>query len=343
MNKSAARLLGAYQRVPVEEYPNSVVNDPKVSVFVQTYNQVDHIAECLDSILRQTTNFEYEILLGDDESDDGTRKICLDYSKKYPNKIRLFLHSRGNNIKVNGRPTGRFVFLYNAFQASGKFMALCEGDDYWTDPCKLQKQVDLIEKNPHCSMCVAKTQFRNIDDYSLTPEYDYKPEFHFIDIFYKQYFHTSSYLIPGSYLNQYLKANKNLKFGDTSMRYILADMGPFVFLDEFVSVYRITGHGIWSSLNKYEQVKMHIQLHESFFKHFNRKYRQEFSKILIGEYFQMLILTLKMLRIRAFIEFLPKYLWHGVKAPNTTIEIIKIYLTSVVNKHKTFFMNGRLD
>lgn len=137
-----------YQKVPIEEYPNEVESNPMVSVCVQTYQHANYIAACLDGMLMQKINFQFEILLGEDASTDCTRKICLEYAKKYTSNIRLFLHSRENNIKKSGQSTGKFNFLYNLYNARGKYIALCEGDDYWTDPYKLQKQVDFLEKNP---------------------------------------------------------------------------------------------------------------------------------------------------------------------------------------------------
>lgn len=136
-----------YQSKTVKENINEVDNQPLVSVCVQTYQHFNFIKQCLDGILIQKTTFPFEILLGDDESTDGTREICLEYAEKYPDKIRLFLHHRVNNIKVDGKATGRFNFLYNLYSARGKYIAFCEGDDYWTDPYKLQKQVDFLEKN----------------------------------------------------------------------------------------------------------------------------------------------------------------------------------------------------
>lgn len=135
-----------YEKVKVEENHNSVASKPLVSVCIQTYQHVDYIKECLNSILNQKTNFEFEILLGEDNSSDGTREICIDYAIKFPNKIKLFQHNRENNIAIDGLPTGRFNFMYNLYSARGKYIALCEGDDYWTDPLKLQKQVDFLEK-----------------------------------------------------------------------------------------------------------------------------------------------------------------------------------------------------
>lgn len=137
-----------YQHKVVTEYLNKVGDKPIVSVCIQTYQHSPYIKECLEGVLMQQTNFPFEILLGEDDSTDGTREICIEYAKRNPEKIRLFLHSRENNIKINGSPTGRFNFIYNLNSVRGKYIALCEGDDYWTDPFKLQKQVDFLEENP---------------------------------------------------------------------------------------------------------------------------------------------------------------------------------------------------
>jgi glycosyltransferase involved in cell wall biosynthesis len=139
-----------YQVVPVEEYPNNVleaVPEPMVSVQISTYQHADFIRDCLDGVLTQETNFPVEILIGEDESDDGTREICKEYADRHPDKIRLFLHRRENNIKIHGRPTGKFQSTYTRFKCRGKYIAICEGDDYWTDPQKLQKQVEFLEEN----------------------------------------------------------------------------------------------------------------------------------------------------------------------------------------------------
>jgi cellulose synthase/poly-beta-1,6-N-acetylglucosamine synthase-like glycosyltransferase len=128
-----------FEKIPVEHCPSQTPETPLVSVCVMTYNQADYIEDCLEGILMQKTDFPVEILLGEDGSSDGTRKICIDYANKYPDKIRLFLHHRENNIKINGKQTGRFNFLYNFYAAKGKYIALCDGDDYWTDHLKLQK------------------------------------------------------------------------------------------------------------------------------------------------------------------------------------------------------------
>ncbi len=137
-----------YRKVEPVENVHSVSSVPLVSVCVQTYQHAGFIKGCLDGILMQKTDFPFEVLIGEDGSTDGTREICIEYAEEYPDKIRLFLHHRESNIHIGGRPTGRFNFLYNLFSANGKYIALLDGDDYWTDPLKLQRQVDFLEANP---------------------------------------------------------------------------------------------------------------------------------------------------------------------------------------------------
>lgn len=136
-----------YQKKEVREYPNRVTSTPLISVMVQTYKHQEFIKDCLESILKQETEFTFEILLGEDGSTDATRDICIEYAENYPEKIRLFLHHPENKIKVLNILTGNFNALYNFFSARGKFIAFCEGDDFWKDPTKLQKQVDLLRSN----------------------------------------------------------------------------------------------------------------------------------------------------------------------------------------------------
>lgn len=157
-----------YEHKPVIESFNIAPKKPMVSVCVQTYQHVDFIEACLEGILQQETNFEFEILLGEDASTDGTRAICEKYAEEYPDKIRLFLHHRENNIKIGGKPTGRFNFIYNLISARGEYIALCEGDDYWIDPLKLQKQVDFLRANSEFNLHCTASKIKKGDDFILT-------------------------------------------------------------------------------------------------------------------------------------------------------------------------------
>ena len=143
-----------YLKAEVVEYPNNrSAGKALLTVKVITYNHVDFIAECLDSILMQKTDFDFEILIGEDDSDDGTRDVCIEYAKKYPDKIRLLLNSRKNNITIDGRPTGTFNNVYLNYSIHSKYITLIEGDDYWTDKSSLQKRVDFLETNEDYVLC----------------------------------------------------------------------------------------------------------------------------------------------------------------------------------------------
>jgi glycosyltransferase involved in cell wall biosynthesis len=123
-----------------------------VTCRVSTFQQAAVIRQCLDGILMQITDFPVEILIGEDESTDGTREICIEYAQQYPERIRLFLHKRENNITIAGKPSGIFQVSYTRYMSRGKYLAICEGDDFWTDPYKLQKQVDFLEQHEDYGM-----------------------------------------------------------------------------------------------------------------------------------------------------------------------------------------------
>ncbi len=122
-----------------------------VSINCITFNHEKYIKEALESFLMQKTNFEYEILIHDDASTDNTADIIRKYEKKYPDIIKpIYQEENQYSKKVNISKNFQYP------RAKGKYIAICEGDDYWTDPNKLQKQVDFLESNPefgfvHCN------------------------------------------------------------------------------------------------------------------------------------------------------------------------------------------------
>ncbi|MEZ4972120.1 MAG: glycosyltransferase [Cyclobacteriaceae bacterium] len=143
---------GSFERKVVSEFIEYQDRDVLVSVCVFTFNHAAYIRSCLNGILRQRVNFDFELLIGEDNSTDGTREICIEYAERYPDKIRLFLHHDENKIKIGRQPTGRFNFIYSLFSAKGEYLAICDGDDFWTDSSKLQKQIDRMLSDREISM-----------------------------------------------------------------------------------------------------------------------------------------------------------------------------------------------
>lgn len=129
---------------------------PVVSVNMITYNHEPYIRQAIEGVMMQETDFEFELVIGEDCSTDKTREICFEYQKKCPDKIRvLWWHE---NLYRNPHPAGGNG-ARNRAHCRGEFIALCEGDDYWTDPKKLQKQVDVMRKHPNVGMCFASGEW----------------------------------------------------------------------------------------------------------------------------------------------------------------------------------------
>ena len=125
---------------------------PKVSVQVIAYNQAQFIAQALDSVLSQNATFEWEIVIGDDLSTDGTREILKSYASQHPERIRLLLHPRRlgpHKLGLEGK--NNLLATYRACR--GEYIALLEGDDYWTDDHKLEKQASFLDTHTSCSLC----------------------------------------------------------------------------------------------------------------------------------------------------------------------------------------------
>lgn len=139
-----------------EYIPASAIVDrpePLVSVTLVTYNHAAFIAQCIESLLAQRAGFPFEIVIGEDQSNDGTREICRQYADRFPGVIRLFLRDRNESIvSIDGRDrilNGHFTRL----AARGRYVAPIEGDDYWLDPLKLQRQVLALEADASLAAC----------------------------------------------------------------------------------------------------------------------------------------------------------------------------------------------
>ena len=133
-------------------------NDILVSISCITYNHVQYISQCLDGFLMQKTSFPFEVLIHDDCSTDGTVEIIKEYEEKYPDIIKPIYEEE--NQYQQGKPSGSAV--WNFPRARGKYIAICEGDDFWIDQFKLQKQVDILESNPDVTFVY--TAFKTVDN-----------------------------------------------------------------------------------------------------------------------------------------------------------------------------------
>lgn len=213
----------------------------KVSVFIVTYNQKKYISECLDSILMQRCNFDLEIIIGDDYSTDGTSIICQEYAQKYRN-ITLLPSVKNYGIAKNWKR----VLSY----CKGKYIAMCEGDDYWTDPQKLQKQIDFLESNPDFSAVTHEVEIVDEINSGRTNVF-FKNDITNLQQAFDNFVPTCSLVLRNTNLEKHfpdyikydiLTADKTLLLGLTST-------GKIKFLDEKMSVYRIHEKGVTVNLD----------------------------------------------------------------------------------------------
>jgi glycosyltransferase involved in cell wall biosynthesis len=259
----------------------------KVSVCVQTYNHEPFIAEALDSVLMQETDFDYEIVLGEDESQDRTREICIDCAARYPRRIRLFLRSRKDVIHIDGRQTGRFNFVGNLKAARGQYIALLDGDDYWSDRDKLQKQVDFLEAHPECSMC-----FHNVrviyEDGSQEPQ-NYCPSGQkeisgLEDILKRNFIPSCSVMFRRGLAPELPDWFYLTQMGDWPLHLMNAEKGRIGYIDQVMGVYRVHSGGAWSSLSQIELLHENIKFYHYANAHLGFRYDRLIKTCLSDRY-----------------------------------------------------------
>jgi glycosyltransferase involved in cell wall biosynthesis len=220
-----------------------------VSVVMITYKHQAVIATAIQGVLMQQTNFDVELIIADDCSPDDTSTLVENISKEdvRGDWIKYFKHN--NNIGVQAN------FVFAVSQAKGKYIALCEGDDFWTDPRKLQKQVDFLEKNIGVVACGHETLVKNYKwtEYSeatlsewfkIPLKFDYSQEEFIIA---KYPFHTSSVMFRNiiDFKDSDIRHIFTLsKSGDNILYTILGNLGKAHFINEIMSVYRLTNDGI---------------------------------------------------------------------------------------------------
>jgi len=127
--------------------PTGAQNDVRLSVSIVTFQQADYVSQAIESVLAQRTDFPVEVVVGDDASTDGTREVLRAIAARHPHRVRLLLHERN----LGDRGLSNFMSTVDA--SRGEYIAFLDGDDYWTDPHKLQRQVDFLDAHPECALC----------------------------------------------------------------------------------------------------------------------------------------------------------------------------------------------
>ena len=169
------------------------ISKPIVSIRCLAYNHKKYISRALDSFLSQRTSFPFEIIVHDDASTDGTTDIIREYEEKYPSIVKP-IYEKENMYSKDWNCVEKSIDAC----IKGKYVAICEGDDYWCDPLKLQKQVEFMERHSNCYLCTHNTKFHYVDGSKKDHNFNAWNEIRklsLVDIFFGWNVHTSSYMI----------------------------------------------------------------------------------------------------------------------------------------------------
>ncbi|MGA0559317.1 glycosyltransferase family 2 protein [Larkinella sp. VNQ87] len=260
----------------------------KVSVCIITYNQVKFIREAIDSVVRQQTTFPFEILIGDDFSNDGTRDIITEYGERYPDLVRPVLHPR--NLGQNG--------LFNTLEtyrlAKGEYIAAMDGDDYWTDPLKLQKQVDFLDAHPDFSTCFhnALITFEDGSPSVILNPPDQKPVCTVEDLIGEDeiWFMATSSVMFRNVITEYPDWFKKSVSGDIPRYVLLAKYGKIGYLPDMMSVYRKNSNG--TSFTDREDDARFLQNRIEMYEGINQELNYQFDDLLkknIARYYEKML------------------------------------------------------
>lgn len=251
----------------------------KVSVLMITYNHENFIAQAIDGVLMQQVNFDYELVIGEDCSTDNTRDIVIGYQKRHPDKIRLLLPEKNLGGKKN------FIQAYKACQ--GEYIALLDGDDYWTSPHKLQKQVDFLDSHPECAICFHDATWFYEDGGREPRNYcraDQKGISTLEDLLAEDFIPTCSTMFRKGLFGEFPDWYYTVLMGDWSLHILNAQHGDIGYLNEVMGAYRVHPGGIYSLRNAIEKVQGTIHWYETINAHLNYEYQDTIRSAMIKQW-----------------------------------------------------------
>lgn len=257
------------------------VTIPKLSVLCLAFNHVHFIRQTLDGFVMQQTNFPFEVLIHDDASIDGTAEIIREYEAKYPEIIKPIYQTENQWSK--GVPVSK-KFQFSRVQ--GQYVAMCEGDDYWTDPLKLQKQVDFLDAHPDYSVCFHPVEVHwedepSKDDLFPTPEWRYnKTTLTADDLVKHNFMQTNSVMYRWVFpeLESVENFPDGILPGDWFLHLMHAKHGKIGFLPDVMAVYRRHNGGIWQNHPLLRYCDKHLLFFDAVDILFDGKYHEILTK-----------------------------------------------------------------
>jgi glycosyltransferase involved in cell wall biosynthesis len=256
------------------------------------YDVERFVAQALDSALMQEVDFDYEIVIGEDCSTDGTREILKEYASRHPDRIRLILRERNLGMNPNFKET--------LLACRGELIALLDADDYWTSPRKLQRQVDFLEAHPECSICFHNTLVV-YEDQDVAPHPFHLPEpVHHISHYLPKPISTIADLAGGNFMQTCSVIFRAGLYGelpewyldmptfDWPLHLLNAEHGDIGYLDEIMGVYRVHRAGFWSMrmsrYDRFEDVEGMIEAYRIVDRRTGHRYQEKIRSQLLPLY-----------------------------------------------------------
>lgn len=226
----------------------------KVSVCISAYNHEEFIEDALNSVLGQDCNFEYEVILSNDFSTDNTHEVIEKYIENHPKGYRIRYFNQTKNLGINGN------LIFTLEQAQGKYIALLEGDDYWIDMQKLQKQFSFLEANSDYTLCTAAYRAVTLDHQQFDRKLggdveDYTYTFDTIKDFSPNYLNMF-------FIRQSLEVEKLKEFvysGDNVIFLMCLSKGKIYFSNEILAFRRTHANSAWTAKSEIERKKMGVE------------------------------------------------------------------------------------
>lgn len=220
-----------------------------VTAVVITYNHERFIAQALDGILMQEADFSYEIVVSEDCSTDSTREILVEYRDRHPDRIRLLLSPEN---ECTNEVLSRAVDA-----ARGKYVTLLDGDDYWTDPAKLARQVAFMEAHPGHSTCFHNARIAYDDGRrdALHNAPDQRTLLTIEDLWDRNPIATCSVMFRGGLIQKWPKWYRDLRYGDWPLHLLHAEHGAIGYLDEAMAVYRVHAASLFGRMSEIDQLR----------------------------------------------------------------------------------------
>ena len=250
-----------------------------VSVCMITFKHEAFIREAIEGVLSQQADFEIQLVIGEDNGPDNTRQICAEYAGRFPGKVILI--SEGNNVGM----LANFMRTYRA--CTGKYVAFCEGDDCWTDPLKLQKQIRFLEANPSFSLCfhnvILKYARNNSSGERVFHHSLEKSEFDTEDLLGPWFIPSGSVVFvnhPDLTIPDWFY---HCKSGDIPFLLLISLHGRIKYLDEVMGLYRLHDGGVSVSHVSYDKIIAMIFIYESFNIHTKYRFKQKVKEAMIYE------------------------------------------------------------